>query len=85
MRKIYFFAAFLALLSACGGRDEKAVNPTGSMADTLSLVLEGDSTVYGLACDGCSDSVIVFMPFNLGDTVFYPDPIKINIIGRLVQ
>lgn len=75
MRKIYFFAAFLALLSACGGRDEKAVNPTGSMADTLSLVLEGDSTVYGLACDGCNDTILVFLP--LSNTAGDPDTFNV--------
>ena len=27
----------------------------------------GDSTLYGLACDGCTDSVIVILPYSGGD------------------
>jgi len=35
--------------------------------------LPGDSTFYGLACDGCTDSILVYMPFSGGD----PDTIDI--------
>lgn len=27
----------------------------------------GDSTIYGLACEGCTDSILVFLPFSGGD------------------
>lgn len=35
--------------------------------------LPGDSAIYGLACDGCTDSILVYMPFSGGD----PDTIDI--------
>jgi len=47
--------------------------------------LPGDSALYGLACDGCTDSVLVFLPYSGGD----PDTFDIiecrqqrRILGR---
>ena len=78
MKKIttLFILAGIILFAACGTKDAPS-------ADEKKNVGDPDKMIYGLACDGCSDSVIVFMPFNLGDTVFYPDPIKINIIDAM--
>lgn len=60
----------LTALTACGGEDKKVEK--GHLNDELKL--NGDKTVYGLACEGCSDSVIVLLPNNGGD------PIRYNII-----
>ena len=43
------------------------------------VTLEGDSTVYGLACDGCTDSILVYLPFSGGD------PDTIDILNARVQ
>ena len=44
-----------------------------------TVTLEGDSTVYGLACDGCTDSLLVYLPFSGGD------PDTIDILNARVQ
>jgi hypothetical protein len=36
-----------------------------------SYVAVGDSMIYGLACDGCSDTVLVLLPDSGGDPVNY--------------
>jgi hypothetical protein len=43
------------------------------------LTLPGDSTVYGLACEGCTDSILVFIPTIGGD------PDTIDIFNARVQ
>lgn len=61
--------AFVAALVAagCGGKK--------SGSDNVEVVkdvrLPGDSTFYGLACDGCTDSVLVVLPSDDGDPVTF--------------
>lgn len=61
----------LLLVSAC-------VNKASKTADNVMVYSEeknlpGDSTCYGLACEGCTDSIIVLLPLSGGD----PDTIDI--------
>jgi hypothetical protein len=53
------FLCFLAsvLLAACGGRQQSSEG----IADIYKNA-PGDSTRYGLACDGSTDSILVFLP-----------------------
>lgn len=64
----------LMLLAACGKKETNASVEQSQPANAQPQRLEGDSTVYGLACEGCSDSVIVLLP---GDG---SDPVRYNII-----
>ena len=64
----------LMLLAACGKKETNASVEQPQPANAQPQRLEGDSTVYGLACEGCSDSVIVLLP---GDG---SDPVRYNII-----
>lgn len=68
MKKIAIFLLFCGLVFACGQRRdvEKSV-----FNDDKSGLLEGDSTVYGLACEGCNDSVVVLLPADGSDPVTY--------------
>ena len=69
-----FSAALIAALSACGGKsanDKAEEVPADSMAYSIVKKAKGDSTLYGLACDGCTDSVVVFLPYEGGDPVTY--------------
>lgn len=72
MRKctLLLIAAVLSTFAACGGK-EKAKEEKNEKSIGLSTKNEGDSTLYGLACDGCTDSVIVFLPGTGGDPVTY--------------
>ena len=72
MKKQFFtcIAAFaMALLAtACGGKKGDAPEE-GKL--TSQLMLKNDSTVYGLVCDGCTDSVLVLLPSDDSDPVKY--------------
>ena len=60
----------LVLTSACGSKQEEdTVLKRGHSNKELQLA--GDKTVYGLACEGCSDSTIVLLPNDGGDPVRY--------------
>ena len=63
---------------SCG--DSRQVSK-GHLNDELKL--KGDMTVYGLACEGCSDSVIVLLPNDGSDPVRY-DIIDATRRGRVL-
>jgi len=81
------FAMITLLTISCSGRQESNVS-TNSEIDTLAIALEGDSTVYGLACDGCNDTIVVFLPIK--DIAADPDTFNVlnatrchHVFGRL--
>ena len=82
MKKITLFilgvVAFVAL-SCQNDNQEKGVKGTVG----TSTAIEGDSTLYGLACDGCTDSVLVFLPGKGGDPVTY-DILQATTSGRVI-
>ena len=77
MRKITYIANLLLILSlvvALGGCRKRGLNSSDN-ADTPfvfepEVEIKGDSMLYGLSCDGSSDSVIVLWPFK-GDPISY--------------
>lgn len=68
-------AAIIATMSACGGKTSKGADMDVSAEDSMAYSIynkeKGDSTLYGLACDGCTDSVVVFLLYEGGDPVRY--------------
>ena len=54
------------LVAACssGGKEKK-------QQTVKEIRLQGDSTVYGLACEGCTDSMVVLLPTDDSDPVTY--------------
>ncbi len=65
--------AMAALIAAgCSGNsDSSKLNSKKDNAIISETRLKGDSTVYGLACEGCTDSVVVLLPTDCGDPVSY--------------
>lgn len=66
MKKMLFFAINAVLMTACGSKQptkDKVPNDAISMYKSMP----GDSALYGLACDGCTDSILVFLPYSGGD------------------
>lgn len=61
-------------IMACSGNSDNGTKGAKLGASTDELKLSGDKTVYGLACDGCTDSVVLLLP-NDGS-----DPIRFNVI-----
>ena len=72
------FAAWglVALMAACVQKESEKPLPEPTSEGKLNReqLLEGDSTIYGLACEGCNDSVVILLP---GDG---SDPSTYNII-----
>lgn len=62
--------ALLAIASCTTATDASTQEPTAYNEEQR---LPGDSAVYGLACDGSTDSILVYIPFSGGD----PDTIDI--------
>ena len=68
-------SSIIALLMIASCTTSADSSKKGSEADNFNdeQRLPGDSALYGLACDGCTDSILVYMPFSGGD----PDTIDI--------
>ena len=80
MKKAIFLPLAVSLmvliLNACGQRPQPTPHDEAiSIFDSIP----GDSTYYGLACDGSTDSILVYLPFNGGD------PDTIDILNARIQ
>jgi len=73
IRKTIVMVAALLLLAGCTEKsaEEKMTEPESKGMRNADLLLKGDSTVYGLACEGCTDSVVVLLPNDDSDPVTY--------------
>ena len=73
--KLLVILGILVTMAACDSKKdntEKAITPDEER-------LPGDKSIYGLACDGCTDSVFVLLPLDCSD------PIEFNIINASKQ
>ena len=68
-------------LMACGNKAKQPTKRKGYLNEELRI--KGDSTVYGLACEGCNDSTIVLLPTDGRDPVPY-DIIDAHRNGRVL-
>lgn len=68
MKKIFIIAITVLTVVACGHKPPKqtSVKPISPEKN-----LPGDSTLYGLACEGCTDSVVIILPNSGGDPITY--------------
>ncbi len=57
-------------MTSCGSKQTKE-GDKNSNAISMHENLPGDSAIYGLACDGCTDSLLVFLPYSGGDPEYY--------------
>ena len=78
MKRTFFpLFSLIIMLAACGYSDNKNredQTPGDSLnQEPIAKQLEGDSTLYGLACEGSNDSIIVILPSINSD----PDTIDI--------
>ncbi len=87
MKKLLLFALVIIALSnfSCGN---KTINPEDIIDTTLTALQKDttDATIYGLAGDGCTDSALIYIPFEGTNPITYDiiDAVKKKkIIGRL--
>ena len=66
MKKVFtLFILLGTMLAACHQKQPIKREPTEPIHTHKNL--PGDSTLYGLACEGCTDSILVLLPFSGGD------------------
>ena len=70
MRKILAFIGIICLLLFSCSKKEQGKEHHALGFPDVKVDIKGDSMVYGLVCDGTTDSVIVLWPFS-GDPVIY--------------
>lgn len=63
------------IIIGCGGEKKSQVKTENDVVKDVRL--PGDSTFYGLACEGCTDSVLVVLPSDDSD------PVTFNIIEAM--
>ena len=70
-----FLTIAALMLVACGTKQESPKSE-----EILTTEVTDDQTIYGLACDGCNDTVVVFLrlPYNGSDpdTLYILDAVK---------
>lgn len=76
IKKIFLPVLLTVILFAACGHKKQDTNAAILKAVAQSR-LKGDRSVYGLACEGCTDSVVVLLPEGGGD------PVKYNIIDAM--
>ena len=65
------FVSLLAALALTACHEEKKPVEKVLQLPSYDQPLKGDSTIYGLACEGCSDTVVVLLPNDGSDPVTY--------------
>lgn len=65
MKKAISLLAMALLLMACGEKQPPKDRQEGAIVTYHNE--PGDSTIYGLSCDGSTDSVLILLPFSGGD------------------
>ena len=70
VHNILFALLVSALAAGCKEHGPSAEEDKSLMFDEPKIEIKGDSMIYGLSCDGSSDSVIVLWPFD-GEPVTY--------------
>lgn len=67
------FSSIIALLMMVSCTSVSTSPQEAHTAYNEEQFLPGDTAVYGLACDGCTDSILIYLPYTGGD----PDTIDI--------
>jgi len=82
-RTLFPLLAATLMAIACGSNNEKS--STASTVFPEEQNLPGDSTLYGLACEGCTDSLLIVLPAKGGDPdtfSIFDAQMKHQILGR---
>ncbi len=71
MRRLLYFVAVVAVvaMAACKGKNE--ASPIALLVDEDTVVVEEQGVIYGLACEGCTDSVVWLLPLDASNPIPY--------------
>ena len=74
-KKSLFYIIALLFIIGCGAKQETPKD------NEIAAVDDGDKTIYGLACDGCNDTIVVFLRLPYDGS----DPDTLNILDAVKQ
>lgn len=69
-RLLYCVVALILIVTSCGRKQKNDIKEAETKP-TVGYVAKGDSTRYALACEGCTDSVLVLLFDDCSDPIFY--------------
>ena len=72
---VLIFVLATMLLTSCGSKEDKK-----EVALVAVEQAEGDKTIYGLVCDGCNDTIIIFLPMSFKGNYDGSNPDTLNIL-----
>ncbi len=78
-KSLLLIIPLLATFICCGKQDGTSTVQEEEELTTTGYEAINDSMIYGLACDGCNDSILVLLPDSGGD------PINYNILQAMRQ
>lgn len=67
----------VSLMAGCSTGSEKK---KAGAADSTSIQAEGDQTIYGMACDGCNDTIVTFLSMSFNGNYDGGNPDTLNIL-----
>ena len=75
---------FLALVAAilmvgCGSEKERK----DIQKDSTQIQSEGDKTIYGMVCDGCNDTIIIYLPVTYAGMYDGSNPDTVDILDAM--
>jgi len=79
LKTLFCIATMATLLCQACSRSNKETNR--QELNDKQAVIEGDSTLYGLACEGCNDTIVVFLRTPYDGT----DPDTLNVLEATRQ
>ena len=81
MRLHRFFLVWMAacLMVGCGSEKENKV----TVVDSTQIQPVGDKTVYGMVCDGCNDTIVIFLPVSYAGKYDGGNPDTVSILDAM--
>jgi hypothetical protein len=77
-KALFFFMFVLANILGCGTTGSNNNETEQTSKDSLTY---DDTTIYGLACDGCNDTIVVFLTLDYDGS----DPDTLNVLDATRQ
>ena len=76
-----FFLVLLAAILMVGCGSEKEQKETS--VDSTQIQPEGDMTVYGMVCDGCNDTIVIYLPVSYSGMYDGSNPDTVDILDAM--
>lgn len=82
MRLYRFFLASLAAILMVGCGSEKEQKET-VVDDSTQIQPAGDMTIYGMVCDGCNDTIVIYLPVSYSGRYDGGNPDTVSILDAM--